>query len=227
MGRPHVIISGTGRAGTTFLVQLLTELGLETGSSDSKPRVYPDSDAGMERDIRHPAAPYIVKRPAFCDSLRAILRESEIVIDSAIIPVRDLYSAAESRRDVTRRNGNKEGLPGGVWKTADPEAQELVLAQQLYMLVHTLAEHDIPMIWLHFPRLVTDPEYLYKKVQSLFGLSDYPSFLKVFQRVSRPELVHDFRADASRNGGKSTAIAAGHPARKSFKDRIRKFFAGS
>jgi len=26
-----VIISGTGRAGTTFLVRLLTELGLETG----------------------------------------------------------------------------------------------------------------------------------------------------------------------------------------------------
>ncbi len=26
-----VIITGTGRAGTTFLVQLLTELGLDTG----------------------------------------------------------------------------------------------------------------------------------------------------------------------------------------------------
>ncbi|MGO8710482.1 MAG: hypothetical protein ACLQUZ_00180 [Rhizomicrobium sp.] len=31
MSRHHVIISGTGRAGTTFLVQLLTALKLDTG----------------------------------------------------------------------------------------------------------------------------------------------------------------------------------------------------
>lgn len=31
MPKHHIIISGTGRAGTTFLVQLLTELELDTG----------------------------------------------------------------------------------------------------------------------------------------------------------------------------------------------------
>ena len=29
--RRHVVITGTGRAGTSFLVELLTHLGLETG----------------------------------------------------------------------------------------------------------------------------------------------------------------------------------------------------
>jgi hypothetical protein len=31
--RHHAVITGTGRAGTTFLVDLLTHLGLDTGYS--------------------------------------------------------------------------------------------------------------------------------------------------------------------------------------------------
>lgn len=34
MGKRHIIISGTGRAGATFLVQLFTALGIDTGFTD-------------------------------------------------------------------------------------------------------------------------------------------------------------------------------------------------
>jgi hypothetical protein len=61
MSKHHVIISGTGRAGTTFLVQLLTELGLDTGFPDAHSQIFPNCNAGMEYDIRDPKAPYIVK----------------------------------------------------------------------------------------------------------------------------------------------------------------------
>jgi hypothetical protein len=79
MIRSHVVITGTGRAGTTFLVQLLTCLGLDTGFDINTMEVLPTARtahigsmglspiarAGLEMDIRHAQAPYIVKSPFF------------------------------------------------------------------------------------------------------------------------------------------------------------------
>ena len=51
--RGRILISGTGRAGTTFLVQLLTELGLDTGYSDPERVAMTYSEqarAGLEWD---------------------------------------------------------------------------------------------------------------------------------------------------------------------------------
>ena len=72
MPRHHIIISGTGRAGTTFLVQLLTELGLDTGFPRAVSQTDANSNAGMELDIRDIKAPYIIKNPWLCDYLDEI-----------------------------------------------------------------------------------------------------------------------------------------------------------
>jgi hypothetical protein len=192
MGRHHVIISGTGRAGTTFLVQLFTELGLDTGFDHSNARVHEHCNAGMEQNIRNPDAPYIVKSPTLCEYLDEVLDASAVVVDYAIIPIRDLYSAAESRRDVFRRSSRKAGIPGGLWLTKNPHAQEAVLAQEFHKLIHTLTKHDVPTIWLYFPRFVNDPEYLYQKLRPVLPAIEQDAFLRAFQAVSRPELVHDF-----------------------------------
>lgn len=153
----HVIISGTGRSGTTFLVQLLTELGLDTGFPDPNAQIREDrGHAGMEWTLRNnPTAPYIVKNPNLCEHLPGILKNEDVAIDHAIIPIRDLYSAAESRRTVARK-----GRPGflmprrflGIrkWRIRRPEEQESVLAQNFFRLVHTIAEHNIPMTLLFF-----------------------------------------------------------------------------
>ena len=97
MARHHIIISGTGRAGTTFLVQLLTELGLDTGFPKGQ-KIDQNSSAGLELDLRSARAPYIIKSPWLCDYLDEVLQGGELIIDCALIPMRDLYSAAESRR---------------------------------------------------------------------------------------------------------------------------------
>ncbi len=148
MARHHIIISGTGRAGTTFLVQLLTALGLDTGFTDPVSAVYSHCNAGMERDIRDPNAPYIIKNPLLCDYLDEVLEGEQYIIDHAMVPMRNLYSAAESRRDVTRRTkiGPVEGeIPGGLWHTETPQEQESVLANQLYKLIYTISKRDIPI----------------------------------------------------------------------------------
>ena len=201
MSRHHCIISGTGRAGTTFLVQLLTALKLDTGYDHPTSNIDPKSNAGMERDIRQADVPYIVKSPLLCDHLDEALQGNRIVIDHAIIPMRDLYSAAESRRAVHRKAGPVtppgEVVLGGLWHTKVPEEQESVLARQLHSLFYVIAKHDIPVTLLHFPRLVTEPEYLYKKIGFLFPDIGYDAFLQCFRKVSRPELVHDFQANSN------------------------------
>jgi hypothetical protein len=196
MSKRHIIISGTGRTGTTFLVQLLTALGLDTGFTDVTSALYPNCDAGMERDIRDPDAPYIIKTPRLCDHLEEVLESGELTIDHAILPVRDLYSAAESRRDVTRRTDAAlfpGEIPGGLWHTDIPELQESALAIQLYKLIHTISKRDIPVTLLYFPRLVNDCEYLYIKLGFLLNGIAHQSFQETFNQIARPQLVHDFR----------------------------------
>ncbi len=212
MSRHHVIISGTGRAGTTFLVQLLTALKLDTGYYNPtsfiapkrwngrlnlKRKVDPKCNAGLELDIRQADAPYIIKSPFLCDDLDELVQGDEIVIDHAIIPMRDLYSAAESRRAVDRdtRTAPDEKVAGGLMNTKAPEEQESTLARMLHNLFFVIAKHDIPVTLLHFPRLVHDPEYLYKKLCFLFPDMGYDAFLQCFLEMSRPELVHDFKAN--------------------------------
>ena len=197
--RHHVIISGTGRAGTTFLVQLLTELGLDTGFANPNEQIREDrGNAGMEWNLRNnPNAPYIVKNPALCEYLDRILKSENITIDHAIVPIRDLYSAAESRRSVARKGKPNFLIPRrflGVrkWAIRRPEEQESVLAQNFFRLLHAIAEHNIPMTLLYFPKLAKDPKYLFQKINFLLKGISYEKFAEAFQKISRPEFIHDF-----------------------------------
>ncbi len=194
----HIIISGTGRAGTTFLVQLFTELGLDTGFKNPQEGIYENCNAGMEfMNLGDPEAPYIVKSPCFCDFLDTAMESGRVTIDHAIVPMRDLFSAAESRRFVSRITPpdaypSLPDVPGGLWHVRNPEEQEAVLACQLYKLMFALAKYSIPLTLLHFPRFVQEPEYLYQRLGFLLDDVPFSRFRRAFQRVSRPELVHDF-----------------------------------
>ena len=197
--RRHVIISGTGRCGTTFLVQLCTQLGLDTGYRDTRSAVHDNCDAGMEWDIRRLDSPYVVKSPLLCDWLGPVLESGEVVIEHALIPMRDLHAAAESRRDVTRRARPSDvhswGVRGGLYYAQDrPEDEEWILAAKLYELIHTLVVWDVPMTFLDFPRIVHDPAYLYEKLAFLLPGTTEDRFTAAFNAVARPELIHDFSA---------------------------------
>jgi hypothetical protein len=200
--RHHLLISGTGRAGTTFLVQLLTELGLDTGFQNAFDGIHSNCRAGMEYDIRFGTPPYVIKSPFLCDHLDDFLENAagNVVIDHLFVPVRDLYAAAESRRDVTRRTDAAlfpGGVPGGLWMTDQPERQEQVLLDMLYKLVFAAAKWEIAVTLLHFPRTVHDPVYLYEKLSPALKGMDYDRFLSGFQRIAKPGLVHEYGAPAS------------------------------
>lgn len=213
--RHHVVITGTGRAGTTFLVDLLFHLGLDTGyQADSIENYkYPIARAGLEVDIRELPCPYIVKSPWFCGYAEDVLRREDIVIDHIFVPIRDLHAAAESRRYVTttavakmsfldylkrlfrpRYWFNLKESPGGLvgTKSIKPGAQEDVLLMNIYKLMLAVSASQVPITLLRFPLLTQDSEYLFHKLSPVLGEIDYAHFQDVFRRVVRPDLVHRF-----------------------------------
>ena len=80
--RKHIVITGTGRAGTSFLVELLTNLGLDTGyrSEELNKFKYSLGRAGFENDIRKENNPYIVKDPVFCDYAEEVFKREDIIL---------------------------------------------------------------------------------------------------------------------------------------------------
>jgi len=193
--RHHVLITGTGRAGTTPLVRILTKLGLDTGFIDAH---QPDSPApgGLERGIDDLPYSYICKKPHFCDELEGIARRTDVKIDHVIVPMRDLYSAAESRRKAVRDAGlgaTPQNVAGGLFGTADGSMQERVLAEKIYKLMLTLATYDIPHTLVLWPKFGREPAYLFSKMH--FLLRDrvpYDRFLEAHRAVFKPELIHDY-----------------------------------
>jgi len=209
MIRRHVIISGTGRAGTTFLVQLLTYLGLDTGF-DSKTMevlptarnarlgtmdIFPIARSGLEMDILAANAPYIVKTPFLCDLIEDVLAAS-VQIEHAIIPVRRFDAAAASRVHVqvqtTGSADRTKKAPGGLWGIDKASDQADWLRLKFTELIEALTQHDIPMTFLAYPRLVRDPDYLYAKLNFLLADVSSASFRMAYDKIVRPEWVHQF-----------------------------------
>jgi hypothetical protein len=196
----HILITGTGRSGTTFLVQLLTLLGFDTGftEKDFKTLIHPISLGGLEHDIRKPGPkPYIIKSPWICDYIDEVMLNKDITIDHIIIPIRNIEHAAESRRLVSQKNI----MEGGLWDTKSQEEnqQEIILMRKFYDLILRLSLGDgFPLItFLNFPELVKNYLYLWIKLTHIFwfsginisNLNDLKNFEKVFKSLANEDLI--------------------------------------
>ena len=183
----HLAIAGTGRAGTSFLVRYLTELGLDThlarhgedGSWDDY------ANAGLETvplPDHHSDLPYVVKYPWLHQCIDDILASKTMRLDAVVIPVRDLGEAAVSRTLVELQAMHRSlpwlvemdqswevwgSTPGGLTYSLNPLDQGRLLAVGFHQLIQRLVQADIPIVLLAFPRLVEDPQYLFRKLQPL------------------------------------------------------------
>lgn len=190
--RRHCIISGTGRAGTSLLVQIATHAGLPTGFDQNTLALDSVAQAGLEHDLRDATAPYIVKSPWICTYITEITTHSDIVIDHAIIPVRKLDDAASSRARIQRSHKGAPSwqlVPGGLWLTAEPEQQANLLAVHFHNLIVGLVTMEVPITFLEFPRLAMDPDYLFKKLSPIFLELRRDVFGDAFRKCVRPELI--------------------------------------
>ncbi|MGZ6994061.1 MAG: hypothetical protein ACXVIM_02545 [Acidimicrobiia bacterium] len=182
---PKVVIAGTGRAGTTLLVQILTDLGLDTGFERDH-AIDESVHAGLERGIEAPDAPRIVKNPNLSRRLGSLLDAGAVEIEHVIIPVRDLDVAAASRVRNTRYGSDLHTF-GGLIATSKATHQREALALVFNELLYTVARYDLPHTFLLFPRFAEDWQYTY----------DHLSFLDPSVSPERWKAAIEARVDLS------------------------------
>lgn len=204
-----VIITGPGRSGTTFLVQLLTRLGYDTGYEPYKEPYLPSKRAGCEHRLQFDlagtperarrileTAPRVLKSPEWALVLKGFARLDIMQVDHVFIPVRDLDEAAQSRLDVQ--------LDWQVCSTDDYSYrvmdQASVHALALGRAIEACLMCDIPYTIMLFPRLVEDPDYCRAKLSE--GLSIDPvRFQGIFAELANPKQVV-WRGDGRKECGK-------------------------
>lgn len=205
----HILIGGTGRAGTTLLVQYFTVLGFDTGfkADDMLERVDPISHGGLEQPVHRVLRkgrqmPYVAKSPGFGRNLVEFLDSGNLKVKHCIIPVRELGEAAESRREVMREAAKRGKGPddkqrGGIIgrRHKNPEKmQERLLAEQFYRFLHTMLMYDVPVHFLRFPDFAQGKQDLFTALRPIMeehGVTHEESNGALAQ-VLKPELIHDF-----------------------------------
>ncbi len=237
----HLLIAGTGRAGTSFLVQYLDAVGLDTHLSRHQAPWWSDTaNAGFEDlpVVVDDDLPYVVKSPWMGQFIDQILR-SDIKIDAVLIPVRDLRDAASSRCILEYSNiySNAKWMlsmedtwdewgvtSGGVVYSIDPVDQERLLAVKFTRLLCALVNADVNMIFLDFPRIIEDAEYLYRKVRDYLPASvDLPAAVTAHQRIvdtgkvrvsKERQAVHDSEASVGGPRDKPNTQSQEQPQRR-------------
>jgi hypothetical protein len=205
----HILIGGTGRAGTTLLVQWFTVLGFDTGFTleEALTRTDPISNAGLEHSLSRTLEvgaplPYVAKSPWFGPKLGGYIDSGQLRVRAAIVPLRSLADAAESRRQVSLRAeeaGDSAKHPGGLLGAGRDAAragrkQEQQLARRFYELIHTLVSHEVPVYFLCFPEFARGQQDLDSVLEPLLrshGVG-HDEARQALARVVRPELIHDF-----------------------------------
>ncbi|HQT78969.1 MAG TPA: hypothetical protein PLD10_18095 [Rhodopila sp.] len=182
----HLLIAGTGRAGTSFLVRYLTGVGMDTQLSRAGAAATWDdnANAGFENlpSPERADLPYVLKSPWTYQVIHDVLASGRLQFDAVILPMRDLTEAAASRsiiemQDLHQRVDWMDQLdhtwehfghtPGGVVYSLNPLDQARLLAVGFHQLLEALVRADIPVVLLAFPRFVNDAGYLFRKLAHL------------------------------------------------------------
>jgi hypothetical protein len=179
----HLMIGGTGRAGTSFLVRYLDLCGMNTMMQREGLATWnDDANAGLENFPESDAKlPYVIKSAWFHEFVSGFFKDPTRKLDAVLVPMRDLVEAASSRiiNDQVARfrdpatpsectTWERWGTtPGGVVYSLNPLDQARILSLSFHAAIHELVRHDVPLYFLDFPRFIEDPDYLYAKLKPL------------------------------------------------------------
>ncbi len=206
LNKPHLFIAGTGRTGTSFLVQLLHVCGLETTISQGNVWLDEAANAGLETlPCEGGEHPYVVKSPWAYVYLEELL-DNGLKLDAVILPIRSLNEAVSSRiileLQAQYRNKNHPSrvlnnvwhdngfVPGGVTYSLEPLDQKRILCAAFYSTVEACVQHDIPIVFIQFPRFANEPTYTYNKLRQFFP-KDFSceAFVERFSTISSEDKI--------------------------------------
>jgi hypothetical protein len=191
VAEPKVVITGTGRAGTTLLVRILDELGLDTGLGDGRLTPYGEGvRAGLECRVDDPDAPTVVKDMTLGFRMRTVLEGGGIDIGHVILPTRRLDIAAASRIRAAAY-GRLPFRRGALTGTMHAPAQKKVLEGMREEILSGLLAFGVPYTEIEFPRFATDAVYLHHTLGFLAPSASLHDFQRALERVVRPEMIHE------------------------------------
>ncbi len=163
----HLVIAGTGRAGTSFLVGWLRDHGADVGEFGPTDW-HEDANAGLERrfDSDGPL-PFVVKDPWLYLYLDVI---DPGRVEALVIPVRPIAEVAASRitneqHVIARTAPHLAGagafgwVSGGAIVDLSVESQAKTIALGFHELIQWATHHDITTVLIDFTRL-NDDAYL-------------------------------------------------------------------
>lgn len=182
----HVIITGPGRAGTSFLMQLLTRMGEETGFEPYQEQFDQNIRAGCEYDFDEldmswsveqakehmKDVPHIFKAPNWAWMMKGYLMKGFVQIDHIILPFRDFDETARSRLDV--------GLDWLIDDSiTDPNErlfnQAAALAATFGRVMEAAYLFRIPLTIMRYPYFIKSADYCYRRLNRIFDF-DYEMF---------------------------------------------------
>jgi len=174
-----VLITGTGRCGTTFLIKLFSFLDFDTGfnRNNYKKFIFPNCNSGMESNYN--SNNYILKSPYFMSNIEEIINDKSIKIKNVIIPIRNLHLSAKSRV----KYGNKGG---GLWNAKDEISQVQFYKDIITNYIYISTKYDINTIFIDFDKMIKDKTYLFNKLKNILDEKniDFTHFSNIYDEVS-------------------------------------------
>jgi hypothetical protein len=183
-----ILISGTGRCGTTFLNLIFSFLQFDTGFQDY-PERYIDEvcRAGLELDFKNELLNknyYIIKDPTLLGKIDEFY-DYGFKIKFMIIPIRSFKESAISREKLKNKGG---GLTYGCITSID---QETHYEKQISLYIQSMVKYDIPTIFIDFKKMTTSSQYLYNKIKIILdeksvSFEDFDRAYKKSEKVTAP-----------------------------------------
>ena len=175
-----ILISGTGRCGTTFLIKIFSFLEFDTGFTKENYRnfIYNLGNCKEGMESHHSINRYIIKSPHYLEYINKILKE--VKIKMFIIPVRNFNDSAESRVK------NKEYDKGGLWNARNKEEQITYYHKIISEYILLIAKHEIPTLFLDFDKMISDKVYLFNKLNVILSEKNitFEQFASVYDNAS-------------------------------------------
>jgi hypothetical protein len=180
-----ILITGTGRCGTTFLIKLFSFLEFDTGftKNDYNKYIFSNCNSGMEKQYNDNY--YILKNPIFMSNIENIVNDTTIIIKYVIIPIRDLNQSAISR-------ANNGIAMGGFWNATDELSQINYYKDILTKYICCMTKYDINTIFIDFDKMINDKSYLFDKLKNILDEKniDFTTFSNIYDEVSCTSKPH-------------------------------------
>lgn len=182
-----IYITGTGRAGTTFLVRLFTFLNFDTGFNINDIENVKKYKCNASLENVYNAKPYIIKSPFIITQIEEIINSKKIIIKKVIIPIRNLEDSAKSR--LRHKNDN-----GGLWNATNLEEQISFYEKIIDNYKILMEKYNIDTIFLDFDNMISNSKYLYDMLYDILiekniSYNDFENAYKIADSLSKKSTI--------------------------------------